>query len=159
MRDESPQVLPPARLDEDKDAALAATQGPWTVDSETYAEKIYGAGQVDVVAGGRWGGEAPAFESTEDALHIARHDPTRVLAEVEAKQAILDAYLPPEGDPHPGLPCINYEGQNPADYDEYESCFRHLEVAPRLLRNDYVLRLLAVPYADHHPDYDKAWRP
>lgn len=26
-------------------------------------------------------------------------------------------------------PCVNYEGQDPADYDEYDSCARHLKAA------------------------------
>ena len=79
-----------ARLDEDEATARAATVGPWTVNDPEFAEAIRSADGVDVVAGGRWGGEAPVFASTEDALHIARHDPARVLAETEAKRRLVD---------------------------------------------------------------------
>lgn len=84
-----------ARLDEDERIARAASDGPWKVNDVEYAESIQaGNGFTDVVAGGRWGGEAGVFDSTEDAIHIARHDPTRVLAEVAAKRAILAEHLP-----------------------------------------------------------------
>lgn len=84
--------------------------------------------------------------------------PERLMAEVDAKRKIVDAYLPAGQDPHPGLPCINYEGQDPAAYSGYDSCERHIAANARLLRSDYVLRLLALPYTDH-PDYSEEWRP
>ncbi|MCZ7376532.1 DUF6221 family protein [Micromonospora sp. WMMC250] len=63
--------------------------------------------------------------------HIARHDPARVLAEVDAKRRILDRWkdsqdnaLPPEA----------------------------------LLALDEVVKLLALPYADR-PGYRDEWRP
>jgi hypothetical protein len=92
------------------------------------------------------------------AEHIVRHDPARVLREIDAKRQMLDAYLPPGADPHPGLPCINYEGARPEDFDEYDSCSRHLEANKRRFHGDYVLRLLALPYADR-PGYLESWRP
>lgn len=107
-----------ARLDEDEHAARAATPGPWAVDDESYAEAVR-AEDVAVVAGGRWGGEASVFESTADALHIARHDPARVLAEVDAKRQLLAWVLRWPMRPHP-----------PSSVDG-------------------VLELLALPYADH----------
>ncbi|WP_128977268.1 DUF6221 family protein [Streptomyces roseicoloratus] len=69
------------------------------------------------------------------AEHIARHDPARVLAEVDAKRRIL------------------------ADYERFVAERRRMmggwdsypEVSP-------ILAALALPYADH-PDYDEAWRP
>ncbi|MFJ9448175.1 DUF6221 family protein [Kitasatospora sp. NPDC101235] len=124
-----------ARLDEDEQAARAATPGPWTVDSETYAAAIHGAGHADVIAGGRWGGEASVFESTEDALHIVRHDPPRVLAEVAAKRRILDQ--------HRGLESMT--GPN------CSTCCIESWPCP-------TLRLLALPYANH-PDYRPEWAP
>lgn len=79
-----------AALNDEERIAKAATPGPWRVDDETYAERIYAADQTEVVGGGRWGGEASVFETTEDAVHIARWNPARVLAEIEAKRQILD---------------------------------------------------------------------
>lgn len=83
-----------AALDEDERIARAATPGPWAVDNETYAETIYGEGDnyTTVVAGGRWGGEASVFDSTEDAIHIARHDPARVLRQTAAIRKLLDEH-------------------------------------------------------------------
>lgn len=72
----------------------AATPGPWTVDSETYAESIRAADGTDVVAGGRWGGEASVFESTQDALHIAAQSPGLVLRRIEAERELLAEHAP-----------------------------------------------------------------
>jgi len=84
--------------------------------------------------------------------------PARVLAEVDAKRRMVDAYLPPGADPHPGQECVNHEGQDPAEHTRDKACSRHLAASERLLHSDYVLRLLALPYADH-PDYRDDWRP
>ncbi|MFF3094164.1 DUF6221 family protein [Streptomyces cyaneofuscatus] len=81
-----------ARLDDDERVARAATEGPWRVDSEDFAEAIYDARNQVVVGGGRWGGEASVFDTTEDAIHIARQDPARTLREVEAARAVLDLH-------------------------------------------------------------------
>ena len=71
--------------------------------------------------------------------HIARWDPSRVLAECEAKRRIVD-----------------YREQCERDRDEAAEA-RDL-FAARLLAFDATLRALALPYADH-PDYDETWRP
>jgi hypothetical protein len=80
--------------------------------------------------------------------HIARWDPTRVLTEVAAKRKLIDfafAYASEvddeRGDGHTAEQirageCADHGGQAYID----------------------VLRLLALPYADH-PDYDENWRP
>ncbi|MFJ1900480.1 DUF6221 family protein [Streptomyces sp. NPDC088115] len=124
------------RLDEDEKTARAATPGQWSADNEAYAESIHGPSNAAVVSGGRWGGEASVFESTEDALHIARHDPDRVLREVEAKRMILERFAELSG-----------EDWKPS--------------APRVVRLQELrdsVRCLALPYADH-PEYQDAWRP
>ncbi|WP_019059996.1 DUF6221 family protein [Streptomyces prunicolor] len=77
------------QLATDDRIARAATEGPWSVDSKSYAESISAPDGTQVVAGGRWGGEASVFESTEDALHIAEWDPARVLREVESKRGMV----------------------------------------------------------------------
>lgn len=125
------------RLDETAARAHAATRGPWTVDNEAYAESISSADGTVVVGGGRWGGEASVFESTEDALHIAEHNPVRVLAEVDAKRQILAIHRRYVDEP--GMACLGCAGGI-----EWELC--------------PVARLLALPYADH-PDYRPEWRP
>ncbi|MET9012302.1 DUF6221 family protein [Streptomyces olivaceoviridis] len=110
---------------------------------------------VELVGSGMSGG---GVHEEAVAVHIVRHDPARVLREVEAKRQIVATYLPPDANPHPGLPCINYEGQRPIHYDDAEPCWRHQKANERLVRHDYVLRLLALPYADH-PDYREEWAP
>ena len=94
----------------------------------------------------------------EGMVNLPRLVKARVLREIETKRAIVDAYLPPGEDPHPGEPCINYEGQDPAEYSGHDGCWRHLEASKRLLHHDYVLRLLASVYADR-PGFREEWRP
>lgn len=130
-----------AQLDEDERVAKAANAGPWSVNDETYAETIYAADGTDVVAGGRWGGEASVFNDTEDALHIVRHDPARVLREVEAKRRILAEVVPEMNRMDDQL---ETEFGTPSNPEPYES--------------GKLLRLLALPYADR-PGYRDEWRP
>jgi hypothetical protein len=62
--------------------------------------------------------------------HIARWDPARVLAEVEARRRILEEW-----------------GKQSDDDDQYA-----------YLAGPIIPQLLALPYADH-PDYREEWRP
>lgn len=72
-----------ARLDDDTAIALAASPGPWHLNAER-TEVI--AVDEEPVA------EAFALGSNQlraTAEHIARHDPTRVLREVEARRRVV----------------------------------------------------------------------
>ncbi|MGI5247550.1 DUF6221 family protein [Dactylosporangium sp. CA-139066] len=74
------------------------------------------------------------------AEHIARHDPARVLRDVEAKQRILARYqdaIARQNDPAYSRPAASIQ------VAEYE---------------DWVLPLLALAW-DAHPAFDEAWRP
>ncbi|MFB7278065.1 DUF6221 family protein [Streptomyces hydrogenans] len=71
-----------------------------------------------------------------NARHIAHYDPTRVLAEVEAKRKLLTEYAE----------VLHNEG---ADYEWAGGWASGLGKA---------VALLALPYADH-PDYRDTWRP
>jgi acyl transferase domain-containing protein len=126
-----------ARLDEDERIARAATDGPWRIDNETYAESINAADGVQVVAGGRWGGEASVFDSTEDAIHIAAHDPARVLAEVQAKRMLLDSIIPTMND---------FEDKIDEEWGTGDG--KHASAA--------FLRAWARVYRDH-ADFDPSW--
>jgi hypothetical protein len=130
-----------ARLDEDEAVALAASQGNWEVDDPEYPRTIHADDyETEVVSGGRWGGESSVFDSGKDPLHIARHDPARVLREVAAKRAILADIVPAMNGADEQ---INSEwGIGPMDPADYESV--------------ELLRLLALPYSDH-PDFDPNW--
>ena len=66
------------------------------------------------------------------AKHIARHDPARVLAECAAKRRIV----------------VNLEEfRGESSWDDEKN-----------VNGLYLLRLLALPYADH-PAYREDWRP
>lgn len=78
---------------------------------------------------GSWGHDAWGIDvEPGDADHIARHDPARALAEVEAKRRIVEGYRYLAADP---------ELQRQAW--------------------TFALRCLALPYADH-PDYADEWQ-
>jgi hypothetical protein len=103
-----------------------------------------------VIAGGRWGGEASVFDSTDDAIHIARHDPARVLAECEAKRRLIDdAFVDAHiidgewGCGHTAEQIRSADMKHPDDCDGISAA------------ND-VLRILASVFRDH-PDFDPAW--
>lgn len=128
-----------ARLDEDEQAASAAVPGPWIVrDGWDYeAERaVFGSPRgVQHVATtkrneARW---------RENRDHIARHDPARVLAEVEAKRRILDEHRDEDGNCY-GCGLCN-DGERRYKVDECPT-----------------KRALALPYSDH-PDYREEWRP
>jgi uncharacterized protein DUF6221 len=144
-----------ARLDEDEQVARAATKGPWSVNDESYAETIYSADGAAVVAGGRWGGEASVFESTDDAIHIARHDPARVLREVEAKRTLLNTYI----ELRDRIDTAWREYSSALDGKRYSgptASYTSGELAKMHALED-VLKTLALPYADH-PEFQEEWR-
>jgi hypothetical protein len=76
-----------ARLAEDEEAARRATDGPWHQAGMSVRGRgrAYGTGKEDVILVIRhtW---------PQEAAHICRHDPARVLREVAAKRAILSSY-------------------------------------------------------------------
>lgn len=79
-----------ARLDEDEKTARAAAEGPWKIRKSTRAlddELGISSGDVEIVGPGYEGG---GVWDRPDAEHIIRHDPARVLDEVDAKRRILD---------------------------------------------------------------------
>lgn len=91
------------------------------------------------------------------AVHIARQNPSRVLADVKSKRRIIDLHeitveklsVPPydemTGDP------------NPDEYDAYCAVCGYVWVNNDPTQACMTLRLLAEPYADH-PDYRPEWR-
>jgi Family of unknown function (DUF6221) len=120
-----------ARLDEDNEAALDMLARDWTLTGR------------DVMTAGFVIAEA---SSDLTGRHIARHDPARVLREVEAKRKILDLWHNPAKVEH--LPEGAHEGRDP------DEIMRDVAVAEAI---DEIVRTLAAVYSDH-PDYDEAWR-
>ena len=130
-----------ARLAEDEITARAATDGPWKVDNEIYTEYI-GSPSGAVVSGSRWGGEASVFDNTADAIHIARHDPARVLAQCAAMRKIVEQWQ---------------EGAGRLD-DQGRPAYLFDPLASALLKSHAGwLRILASIWSDH-PDWREEWR-
>ena len=77
-----------AQLDQEEALARAATSGPWEAGAVGQA----GLHVVRPAGSCEWVSQVTRRDRAEqaaDASHIARHDPTRALREVQAKRAIL----------------------------------------------------------------------
>ncbi|MFE7128935.1 DUF6221 family protein [Streptomyces sp. NPDC057617] len=146
-----------ARLDDDERVARAATPGPWRLDSTIHAELLNAGDGTTVIGGGRWGGEASVFESTEDAIHIAEWDPSRVLREIDAKRRIVDIYADALEE-RAALRARMREVIH-SDSDEFGRLHQQeSELIEAAERAAPVVRLLAMPYGDR-PGYREEWRP
>ena len=143
-----------ARLDEDEAAARAASPGGWTYNG------------VDSVSGGMFYDETRTIgtvyyeqpddhdgrivrhlltdEADANGAHIARHDPARVLREVEAKRAILDALADAE------QAVSGYDNGNPDNPPSYWQEWGNRHALALTVEH------LAAVYADH-PDYRQEW--
>ncbi len=153
-----------ARLDEDertahKTAALCgchpeapswsfddkATDGRIIVDNDPHPD-------IKRRLGRRWNG---TYEGMFAAVHVARHDPARVLRDVKAKREIVDEHqpanpdaVPREGEPGwPDRPWFYCKTCGSGEANEYPTTWPCR-----------TLRLLALPYAGQ-PAYRAEWRP
>jgi hypothetical protein len=123
-----------ARLDEDEATALATSNGgKWHLDSEGNVQEVdtHGAGAAYVAVG-----PYAAGLNEEDAAHIVRHDPARVLREVEAGRKILAEWQ-------------DNELERPGDITYTDGLADGLGLT---------VYYLACAWSDH-PDFDEAWRP
>jgi hypothetical protein len=119
-----------ARLDEDEQAARDAESASWStgvpdgpIGGLLTVRRDYAPAMQDYVTGSI---------HDENAIHIARHDPARVLREVAAKRAVL------------GLVFVgDLDGTTDSGLGYQEGVMRSLE-------------LLAAAYSDHD-DYDPTW--
>lgn len=136
-----------ARLDEDEAIARAAIEIaplPW--------QKIYDEDGDDRWLDLRGGGGASVVETEsgangpglEVAEHISRHDPARVLREVEAKRQIIAHHVQVEADRGEPTGCAVCHTGNDGWTEGSGLCGTVL--------------LLAAIYADH-PGYREEWRP
>lgn len=136
-----------ARLDEDEQVARAAceyAEATWLLDEEFGETVLWWPPEPRIaekerqhglpVVSDEWRGQTIESGGTRIAPHIARHDPARVLREVEAKRRLLYQF-------------------------EHHGNSVRATVAPSTGGVwDDLLRMLALPYADH-PDYREEWRP
>jgi hypothetical protein len=127
-----------ARIDEDERWARDATRGVWSIAGEDDHRSVIAAGGSPVLnAGGEFCGDLWLDAADLDLAHIVRWDPARVLAECEAKRRIVDKCVPR------------------VEITDMGSADRQFIPGPPDMA---LLRLLALPYADH-PDYRDEWRP
>lgn len=145
-----------SRLDEDARVAEAATSGPWTAETHLHRHTrepvSYEVHPVAEQEGNGCGGVLTA----SDAVHIARHDPARMLAEVDAKRQLLAGHAK-------AVETVRELGslRERVKARRQDVLMVEMEQASVVHRRDVlcgVLGILALPYADH-PDYREEWRP
>jgi hypothetical protein len=136
------------RLDEDERVARAAIvgggSGRWAEDSAWLTDML------DPLPSQRR--ERPGWVpmiTRKDVAHIARHDPARVLAEVEAKRRIVDL--------HPTRNSLRWPGVEDIEVEICETCSRD-GLSDEVEAPCPTIRALALPYADR-PGYREEWRP
>jgi hypothetical protein len=128
-----------ARLDEDEATAKAADHGRWLPEDKGVSFEVQ---EPD----GEWAlGGFVAADTHANADHIARHDPARVLREVEAGRMILAE--------HAAAHTAYREAQSLPPEDA-----RRAGAATQMLVWERVLKIRAAVWRDH-PDYDPQWRP
>jgi predicted NAD-dependent protein-ADP-ribosyltransferase YbiA (DUF1768 family) len=134
-----------ARLDEDEALAREAPEGPWHIGNAVDPTKTC---NVHTFPGARLVADGLNWLVAE---HIARHNPARVLRDIEARRALLALHEPHQ---QPG----RYSDVN--DRATWMTCCSMCQV-DMVQEGDWpceTLRLLALSYADH-PDYRQEWRP
>jgi len=128
-----------ARLDDDEQVARAAGAGVWTRECGHTdfggADLPPGHDTCCVVSGDIHLYDEGGHDG-DQAEHIARWDPARVLAEVAAKRGLI----------------LLFEQQGERGTAHCHEC-----PGPGLILGG-VLQVLAAPYADHH-DYRQEWTP
>jgi len=128
-----------ARLDDDEqvaqEAAKMAGGQRWAARYHVITQMPEPGRAGDTIA------ECAPFGGRYVAKHIGRHDPERVLAEVDAKRRIVDRLDYWE---------TNASRAGVAGLSNFERGTRAELLA--------TCRLLALPYADH-PDYQPEWTP
>ncbi|MGW8679632.1 DUF6221 family protein [Streptomyces sp. NPDC055817] len=139
-----------AQLDDDESAALGAkgkTAGRWTQDDGPPEDIVLCDESGRLTMG--------------QARHIARHDPARVLREIDGKRQLLadlltDQHFHNEEDNWYSCASLVGEDGKPVCIDDSRApgpcdCGRDARVKRRVA-------LLALPYADR-PGYKEEWRP
>lgn len=141
-----------ACLDEDEQTARAATPGPWVsgsgndhlVETVVYGQAVWPSGNLTHACDTEYSGRR-----IPNAAHIARHDPARVVADVDAKRRVIDLHSP-----------VTLRGGAGAKYFDTTTVCRSCE-PPQFPEHAFpcpTLRLLALPYREH-PDYQPEWAP
>ncbi|MFF8286177.1 DUF6221 family protein [Streptomyces albus] len=120
-----------ARLDEDEALARSVR---WDGSAASLEWQLRASAAVDV------GGDEFYAGDCTVANHVVRHDPARVLTEVNAKCGVV---------------ALASQATEEAASEDF---LLRVPAQAQLGVLKPVLRLLALPYADH-PDYREEWRP
>lgn len=135
--DEALRAAVPSPVDEaESDTALIAFLRDRLLDDERQAR--YARQEYFDHAILPEGQSAVGFLALSEAMHIVRHDPARVLEEIEAKRSILAIWERMD----------DAAAEKPSESIYTGACLALRGVA----------RQLAAPFSDH-PDYRQEWRP
>lgn len=126
-----------ARLKDDQDAAESAGADVWTFDDDDYWRIKDAEGHFVVYDEG-----APG---DDQAVHIARHDPARVLREVAAKRRIMARHCRYDGSEHSDY-CAGCPSGDETGYPDTE-----LKECPELQDMAFVW--------NEHEDWNTEWCP
>lgn len=149
-----------ARLDEDEQVALAACgwrrygeSGEWTYDRDRFAVsdeqgRSIAAQKVWEIVGG-----VPRLDSLfdVDGTHIARHDPARVLREVEAMRRIVETYRDER------VRRDIMQADDARAVEDEDQVIRRRSSAARCRGLEIAVQLLAEQWSDH-PEYQENWK-
>ncbi|MFI8872462.1 DUF6221 family protein [Streptomyces sp. NPDC055243] len=127
------------RYAERRALALAAKPGPWHSDGGS----VYAAHPTDEVV-----------DYTESADHIAANDPADVIADLDAKLALVEMHPPEEIPEHSRRPWHTFTVQCASEsWKVYGDAENRVEYPCR------TLRLLAQPFAGHPDHKGEEWAP
>ena len=131
-----------ARITEDEKVARAAAREG---GGERWQISVVHSAMVQLDDGTEWGGETVVYDEgrpgEEQAAHIARHDPARVLAGCEAKRRVVEL----------AASWSDHADRHPAGPDAVSAVLK-----AQAITAETVLRTLAREWADH-PDYREEW--
>ncbi len=146
------------RISEDRAAALAAPPGHWEWVDRGHSAQLWAMENDDAprlvlavdqdVIFRRGPAEDDAWiSSTGTSLHIARFDPARVLADCDAKTAILDLYANT-------VEWSRRPGGTPADSAPASMAVGVMQDAVQLLAQPYRYG----PDGTQHPEWQEEWK-
>ncbi|WP_432130626.1 DUF6221 family protein [Streptomyces tendae] len=137
-----------ARYAEQQALALAASPGPWKANHED--DEVIAVDGITVAEGFALGGRQ--LRATID--HIATHNPAAVIADLDAKLALVDMHPPEEIDECSRRPWDTFTVQCASEsWKVYSDAENRVEYPCR------TLRLLARPFAGHPDHKGEEWAP
>lgn len=142
------------QLDEDERIARAASGEEWGAVSPTQPYTVFDVAAYRANTTLRTVGAIAGVERTEDRVHIAAHDPARVLREIDAKRQLLNDYAVTARIRDEAAARIKAAGDQPdsKDLDTWDRAQREAAIL------EGPVKLSALVYVDRH-GYLEAWRP